>query len=121
MHEEEELQHNIFKLQDQVHQISLSQRANKDEIRGDMGGLKEELKVTMDILKASMEGLKESLKNLSQERLQGGEKVIHENHDEEKRNMNYDFIDSNVGFKNHQFPKIYISDFYVKDLVTWIL
>ena len=45
-----------------------------------------------------MEGLKEGLTKLLQERLLGGDKVIHENYDEEKMNMNYDFRDSNVRF-----------------------
>ena len=40
MHEEEELQHDISKLWDQVQQILLSQRATKDELKGDMDSLK---------------------------------------------------------------------------------
>ena len=44
----------------------------------------------------------EGLTKLLQERLQSGDKVIHENHDEDKRNMNHDFRDSNMGFKNHE-------------------
>jgi len=56
-----------------------------------------------------------------QERIPGGDKVIHENHDEEKRNMNYDIRDSNVGFKNRHIPKIDMRKFDGKDLVTWIL
>jgi len=32
--------------------------------------------------------------------------------------MNYDFRDSNVGFKNHHIPNINISKFDGKDLVT---
>ena len=39
-HEEEEWKHDISKLRDQVQQISLSQRATKDEIKGEMDGLK---------------------------------------------------------------------------------
>ena len=39
-HEEEELQHDISKLQDQMQQILLSQRATKDELKRDMDGLK---------------------------------------------------------------------------------
>ena len=58
---------------------------------------------------------------LLQERLPDGDKVIHENHDEDKRNMNYDFRDSNVGFKNHHIPKINMRKFDGKDPVTWIL
>jgi len=40
MHEEEELQHDIYKLEDQVQQISLSQRENICELKKDMDGLK---------------------------------------------------------------------------------
>ena len=36
-------------------------------------------------------------------------------------NMNYDFRESNVGFKNHHIPKIDMRNFDGKDLVTWIL
>ena len=89
-----------------MQQISLSQRETKDEIKGEMDCLKEELKGNMDglksVMESNMDGWKaymEGLTNLLQERLPGGDKVIHENHDEEKMNMNYDFRDSNVGFK----------------------
>jgi len=57
----------------------------------------------MDGLKSDMNGLKEDIEGLKkflQERFLGGDKVIHENHDEDKRNMNYNFRESNVGFKN---------------------
>ena len=46
---------------------------------------------------------------------------MHENHDEEKRNMNYDFRDSNFGFKTHHIPNIDMMNFDGKDPVTWIL
>lgn len=115
-HEGEELQHDISKLRDQMQQISHSQTATKDdmdslkeEIKGDMDGFKGDiygLKGNMNGLKGDMEGLKECLTNLFQERLPGGDKVIHENHDEDKRNMNYDCRDSNVGLKNQHIPNI---------------
>ena len=35
--------------------------------------------------------------------------------------MNYDFRDSNIGFKAHQIPKINMKNFYGNDLVAWIL
>ena len=53
-HEEEELQHDISKLWDQVQQISLSQRETKYELKGDIDGLK----CDMDGLKGDMIGLK---------------------------------------------------------------
>ena len=68
-----------------------------------------------------MEGLKEGLKKLLQEKLPNGEKVVWETHDENKRNVNHDFIDSNVGFKTHHIPNIDMRNFYGKDLITWIL
>jgi len=68
-----------------------------------------------------MEGLKEGLTKLLQESLPSGGKGLHENHDEDKINMNYDFRDTNVGFITHHIPNIDIRKFYGKDLVTWIL
>jgi len=72
MHEEEELQHDISKLQDQVQQILLSQIETKqdlDGLKGNMDGLKLEIKGEMNGLKANteammnakMEGLKKLL------------------------------------------------------------
>ena len=78
-----------------------------------MDGL--ELKIKMD-----MEGLKEGLTKLLQEILLNGKNVFHETHEENKRNMNYDFRDSNVRFKNHHIPKIDMRKFDGKDPVTWI-
>ena len=57
--EEEELQHNILKLQDQAQQISLSQRATKNEFEAmmnvDMDGLEKK--------RGDMECLKNGLKS----------------------------------------------------------
>ena len=105
-----------------MQQISLSQRVTKNElevmmnvkilglevkIKRDMKGLKDGFKVYMDIMNVKLEGLTKFL----QERLPSDGKVIHENHDEEKRNMNYIFRDSNVRFKNHHIPNIDMSKF----------
>ena len=35
-----------------------------------------------------------------------GEKIVEEPHDEKKINVNRDFINSNVGGKNHHIPKM---------------
>ena len=43
MHEEEELQHDISQLRDQVQQISLSQRVTKNEMEAKMDGLKKDM------------------------------------------------------------------------------
>jgi len=72
-------------------------------------------------LKQNMEVLKEGLKTLLQEMLPNGEKVVEKTHDENKINVNHDFIDSNVGLKTHHIPKIDMRKFDGKDLVTWIL
>ena len=50
-----------------------------------------------------------------------GEKAVDETHDEKKRNVNHDFIDSNIGFKIHHIPKIDMMNFYGKYPITWIL
>ncbi len=137
--EDEEMQHDISKLRDQVQQISLSQKvtkANMDNLKNGIeakiNGLKngmeakindkeEKLKGNMEDFKKDMEGLKEFLKNLLQERLPNGENVVEETHDENKRNVNHDFIESNIGLKTHHIPKIYMMNFDGKDLVAWIL
>jgi len=35
-----------------------------------------------------------------------GKKVVEEIHDENKKNINHDFMDSNVGLKTHHIRKI---------------
>ena len=67
-----------------------------------------------------MEGLKEDLIKLLQEMLPSGYKVLHENHDEDKRNTNYDFRDSNSGLNTNHIPNIDMRNFDDKDLVIWI-
>ena len=52
-HEDEELQHDLSKLQEQVHQILLSQRATKNE----MEVLKKGVEAKMDGVKNNMDGL----------------------------------------------------------------
>ena len=56
-----------------------------------------------------------------QERLPNGEKVIEKTHDENKINVNHDFVDSNNGLKTHDVPKIHMRNFDGKDPITWIL
>jgi len=53
--------------------------------------------------------------------LPNGEKVEEEIHDENKRNVNHDFIDSNVGLETQHIPKIDMRKLDDKDPVTWIL
>eukprot|EP00253_Pinus_taeda_P020057 PITA_20057 len=61
------------------------------------------------------------MNNFLQERVTKGERVVKETHDENKRNVNHDSIDSNVGSKTHHIPKIDMRKFDGKDPATWIL
>ena len=61
------------------------------------------------------------MNKLLQERVTKGERVVKETHDENKRNVNHDSIDSNVGSKTHHVPKIDMRKFDGKDPITWIL
>ena len=69
-------------------------------------------------LKTDMEGL---MKRLIQEMIPNGRKIVEETHDENKINVNRDFIKCNFGWKNHHIPKIDLMNFDGKDPVTWIL
>ena len=53
--EEEEMLHDISKLQEQVQQISISKRVTKNEMEAKMDGLKKGMEAKMDSLKKSME------------------------------------------------------------------
>ena len=72
-------------------------------------------------MRDNMEGLKEGLTKLIQEMIPNGEKVVHETHDENEINVNRNFINSNVGLKNHHILKIDMRTFDGKGPVTWIL
>ena len=137
--EEEEMLHDISKLQDQVQQMSLSQKlteariicveskikgveAKMDDLKTDFKTDMEELKIDLNTnLRTSMTDMKTDLTNFLQEILTNGEKVVNETHDANKRNVNHDFIDSNVGSKTHHIPKIDMRKFEGKDPATWIL
>ena len=58
-------------------------------------------------LKADMEGLTK----LTQEMIPNGEKIVEETHDENKINVNLDFINSNVGWKIHHIPNMDMRNF----------
>ena len=75
----------------------------------------------MEDLKNSLKADMEGLKKLIQEMIPNGEKVLKETRDENKINVNHDFIDFNIGMKTHNIPKIDMSKFDGKDPVTWIL
>ena len=119
--EEEEMLHDISKLQDQVQQMSLSQKLMEAKIKGmetKMDNLKIDLKTD---LMTDMDELKINMNKLLQEMVTKGERVVKETHDENKRNVNHDSVDSNVGSKTHHIPKIDMRKFDGKDPATWIL
>eukprot|EP00253_Pinus_taeda_P026505 PITA_26505 len=122
--EEEEMLHDISRLQDQVQQMSLSQKLTEAKINGVESKIKG-LEAKMNGVEAKMDNLKIDLKidltNFLQEILTNGERVVKETHDANKRNVNYNFIDSKVGSKTHHFPKIDMRNFDGKDPATWIL
>ena len=68
-------------------------------------------------LKEDMEGLKK----LIQQMFPNVKKIVEETHDEKKINVNRDFINSNIGWKNHHISKMDMRNFDGKDPVTWIL
>ena len=126
--EEEEMLYDISKLQEQVQQVSLAQKAiesKMDGLRKDveakMDGLKKGVEAKIDDMDDKMEELKINMNKLLQEMVNKGERVLKETHDENKRNFNHDSIDSNVGSKTHHIPKIDMRKFDGKDPATWIL
>ena len=110
--EEEEMLHDISKLQEQVQQMSRSQKLTDAKINGVESKIKS-MEAKMDDLKTDlrtdlmidMADLKTDLTNFLQEILTNGEKVVKETHDVNKINANHDSIDSNVGSKTHLFQK----------------
>ena len=126
--EEEEMQHDTSKLRDQVQQVSLAQKgieSKMDCLRKGVEAKMNDVEAKMDDLKidlkTDMEELKINMNKLLQERVTKGERVVKETHDENKRNVNHDSIDSNVGSKTHHIPKIDMRKFDGKDPATWIL
>ena len=93
----------------------------KNGMEEKMEGLKDGMEEKMEGFKEYMEGLKEGLSKLIQEMIPNGEKIVEETHDEDKTNVNCDFINSNVGLRNHHIPKMDMRKFDGKDPVTWIL
>ena len=97
-----------------------------------MDGLKKGVESKMDDMEAKIDEKMENMKNdlksdmeglrkLIQEMFPNGEKIVEETHEENKINVNRDFINSNFGGKNHHIPKIDMRKFDGKDPVTWIL
>ena len=78
-----------------------------------------------EIMDTKMDGLKreimEGLKNFLIERTHESENVSNEIHDEDTRNMNQEWRNSEFGLKTNHFPKINMRKFDGKDPITWIL
>ena len=145
-HEDEEWQHDISNLQEQLQQISLLQRATTNDMEvlkkgmeSKMDGLKNGMEDSIDGMESKMDDMEakinekmENMKNdlkvdmegltkLIQQMFPNGENIVEETHDENKINVNHDLIKSNVGGKNHHIPKMDMSKFDGKDPVIWIL
>ena len=80
-----------------MQQILLAQKVIEAKMDG--------VEAKVDDLKKCMEAFKTVLTNFLQEMLTNGERVVKETHDENKRNVNHDFMDSNVGSKTRHIPK----------------
>jgi len=90
-------------------------------MEADIDGMEPYWKKDMEYLKKGMEGLKEGGTKLLQERPPNGKNVVEETHDENKSNVNHDFIEYNVGLKAQHILKIDMRNFDGKDPITWIL
>jgi hypothetical protein len=95
-----------------------------EEMRRDINGLQNKT-TTKDELQGMMDGLKreimEGLKNFIIGRKRKSENVSHEIHEEDTRNMNQEWINSNFGLNTNHVPKIDMRKFDDKDPITWIL
>ena len=90
--------------------------AKMDGMEAKMNGMD----AKMDGMDDKMEELKINMNNLLQEMVTNGERVVKETHDENKINVNHDFIDSNIRSKNHHVAKIDMKKFDGKDPVTCV-
>ena len=84
-HEDEELQHVLSKLQQQVHQISPLQRAAKNEmdvlkkgVEAKMDGLKKGVEAKMEDMEEKMKDNMENMKNDLKANMEGLTKLIQE-------------------------------------------
>ena len=96
----------------------------KKGVEAKMDGMEAKMNVMdakIDGMDDKMEELKINMNKLLQEMVTNGERVLKETHDKNKRNVNHDSIDSNVGSKTHHIPKIDMRKSDGKDPATWIL
>ena len=95
--------------------------AKMEGMEAKMDDMEEKMKGNMENMKNDLKADMEGLTKLIQEMFPNGEQIVEETHDENKINVNRDFINSNVGWKNHHISKMDMRKFDGKDLVTWIL
>ena len=115
-------------MEDKMDVLKKGVEAKMDGLEVKMDGMESGMEFKMDDMEAKIENMNNDLKadmegltKLIQEMFPNGEKIIEETHDENKINVNRDFINSNVGLKAHHIPNIDMRKFYGKDIVTWIL
>ena len=92
-HEDEELQDDLSKVQEKVHQISLSQRATKNQ----MEFLKKGVEAKMDGLNNNMDGLKKCV----EAKLDGMEVGMEANMDEMEAKIDEKMKDNMENMKNY--------------------
>ena len=92
-----------------------------DGIESKMDDMESKIDEKMENMKNDLKADMEGLTKLIQEMFPNGEKIVEKTHDENKINVNRDFINCNVGLKNHHIPKMDMKNFDGKDPVTWIL
>ena len=97
----------------------------KKGVEAKMDGMEAGMEAKMDDMKDNMENMNNDLKadiegltKLIQEMFPNGENIVEETHDENKINVNHDFIKSNVGLRNYHIPKMDMRKFDGKDPVT---
>ena len=95
--------------------------AKMDGMEANMDDMEEKMKYNMENMKIDLKADMGGLTKLIQEMFPNGEKIVEETHDVNKINVNRDFINSNVGWKNHHILKMDMRKFDGKDPVTWIL
>jgi len=112
-------------VEDKMDGLKKGMEGNMNDMQAKMDGLNKGVEAKMNDVEAKMEGKMEDLKTdltmLLQEMFNNGERVVKETYDENKINVNHDFIDSNFGLNTHHIPKINMRKFDGKDPVTWIL
>ena len=101
--------------------LELDMEAKMDGMEAKMDDMEAKIDEKMESMKNDIKVDIEGLAKLIQEMFPNGQKIVEETHDEKKINVNHDFINSNVGQKNHHIPNMDMRKFDGKDPVRWIL